>query len=672
MAPEPRIRPLAGAVLAAAIAVAAAASPAPALRLVNYNVTNYPSVLFPQRQPYFRTVFSILGADIVVTQEFTTAAGVDSFRVNVLNVLEPGQWSSAAFTNGIDTDNSFFYKSSKVTFLGQRVFYVSSDFERFVNEYRFRPVGYSSDAAEIRIYSVHLKASNTAADAAQREREATGLRDTMNHVPSGTHMIVTGDFNVYTSAELAYQKFLESQADNDGRVMDPLNPLNQTQAWHNGSSFASIHTQCPCGDNATPSRGCPAGGGFSGGGLDDRFDLCLHTYNLGDGEGLDVLASTYKAVGQDGLHYNVPITDSPTIPEGAAYATALINASDHLPIRVDIQLPAQIGTAATLAFGTVIVGGPASQNLSISNPATVPADELDYSFTAPAGFGAPGGSFALNAGDPAALHAITMSTASAGTPAGNLGIASDDPDHATTLVALSGTVLDHAQASLDSTAALLADTLDFGDHASGEFTTGLARVHNRGYGALQARLSVSAGAITGGAGRFSIVGGFSPALVAGVAQSYTLAFDDNGATQDSTYFATLTFTSADEPLPGATSQPDLVVTLRARRTSGVVAVGDRGTVPSATRLYAPFPNPLTRASTLRFDLARAAQVRLEVFDLRGRRVAMVADRALDPGRYGLDWNARDAGGGPLGAGLYFVRLSGPGLETQSARLAIVR
>jgi hypothetical protein len=265
-----------------------------------------------------------------------------------------------------------------------------------------------------------------------------------------------------------------------------------------------------------------------------------------------------------------------------------------------------------------------------------------------------------------------MSTAAPGSPAGNLSIASDDPDHATTLVALSGTVFDHAQASLDSSAALLGDTLDFGDHDAGSFATLLARVHDLGYDPLQARLSVSGGAIAGGASRFSIVGGFSPALVAGVAQSYTLAFDDTGATQDSAYHATLTFTSADESLPGATSQPNLVATLRARRTSGVVAVAGRDSVPGETRLYAPFPNPFSRTSTLRFDLARASRVRLEVFDLHGRRVATVADRAFDPGRHSLDWNARDGSGGALGAGLYFIRLSGSGLETRSARLAIVR
>src|SRR5262249_58932517 len=93
------------------------------------------------------------------------------------------------------------------------------------------------------------------------------------------------------------------------------------------------------------------------------------------------------------------------------------------------------------------------------------------------------------------------------------------------------------------------------NHPAGGFGTLDTRVHNRGYGSLRARLSLSGGAITGGAARFSIVGGFSPALIAGVGRSFTVAFDDNGATPDSTFNATLTLPTPDEPPPRALSQP---------------------------------------------------------------------------------------------------------------------
>lgn len=158
MAPEPRFRRLVGALFAAAIT--AAASPWHALRLVNYNVTNYPSVLLAQRQPHFRTILAPLGAEIVSCQEFQSQAGVNSFLNNVLNVIEPGQWLAAPFFNGFDTDNALFYKPSRVQFLGGWAWTPPEPSPlRLVNVYRLKPVGYSDASAELRIFSQHLKAS---------------------------------------------------------------------------------------------------------------------------------------------------------------------------------------------------------------------------------------------------------------------------------------------------------------------------------------------------------------------------------------------------------------------------------------------------------------------------------------------------------------------------------
>src|SRR5262249_7703244 len=117
MAPVPsRARALRALVLAV-FASAALAPAAHALRIVDYNITNYPSVNFPAPQPSFRTIFAPLNADVVVCQEVRSQAGVDSFRTNVLNVNEPGQWASATFFDGNDTDNALFYKPANVQVL---------------------------------------------------------------------------------------------------------------------------------------------------------------------------------------------------------------------------------------------------------------------------------------------------------------------------------------------------------------------------------------------------------------------------------------------------------------------------------------------------------------------------------------------------------------------------
>lgn len=644
----------------AAFVALLSAAPAHALRVVDYNILNYPGSSGPARAPYYQTILAPLGADVIVTGEMSSPTSVTEFKSEVLDVMEPGQWAAATFVDGNDTDAGFFYRTATVQFLEQGSFYPDSPADlRLVHVYHVRPVGYTAAAAELWIYAMHLKASDTSADEFKRYTEAIGVRGQMEaNLPVGVRALILGDMNFYRSTDRGYKKFIQDTLGNIGRTYDVL----PAGTWHDGASFAPIHTQSPCLSGTCAS-------GAATGGLDDRFDFILPTYSLVTGQGLALLPGTMKPVGNDGLHFNLNITDPPTIPEGAAYATALKLASDHLPVRVDLQVPAEITADAALAFGSVIVGAPTqSRNLTVNDPAVAPADSLNCTFSAPAGFGAPG-PLAVAAGG-SALTGVTMSAASTGLKTGNLTISSDAPDNPTTLVSLSGTVLDHAQASLDSLGAVVADTLDFGEQRADGFAPLLAAVFDRDYKKLRARLSVSAAQITGGDGHFSIAG-FSPTLIAGTAGRWSVQFDATGATVDSTYEATLTFTSADEPLPGATAQPDLQCLLSARvRADSAVAVGPA--LPTSTRLYAPVPNPLRSGATLRFDLATATSARLEVFDLSGRRVAVIADREFTPGRYNLRWDGRGDARGALGPGLYFVRLTTRGLPPQTVRLAVIR
>jgi hypothetical protein len=234
-------------------------------------------------------------------------------------------------------------------------------------------------------------------------------------------------------------------------------------------------------------------------------------------------------------------------------------------------------------------------------------------------------------------------------------------------------VLDHAQASLDSGSVVVSgETIDFGSHASGDFPSMMARVHNVNYSSTRARLAVNGYTITGGDGRFSLGGPAFPALVSDVGETWTLQFNDAGATPDQSYDATLTFACADEPLPGAAAQPDLVVALHAQVTSGSVAVPRDPSLPTVTRLHTPSPNPVSQQTVLAFDLARPANVRLDVHDLNGRRVATIAEGTMPAGRFQYPWDARGTSGSNLGSGLYFVRLTVAGEPAMLARLAIIR
>lgn len=76
-------------------------------------------------------------------------------------------------------------------------------------------------------------------------------------------------------------------------------------------------------------------------------------------------------------------------------------------------------------------------------------------------------------------------------------------------------------------------------------------------------------------------------------------------------------------------------------------------------LAPPSPNPFQGSAAIRFGLARAGQVQLELFDAAGRRVRSLASGVLSPGTHVALWDGRDQQGGRVSAGLYFVRLVTP-------------
>jgi hypothetical protein len=92
--------------------------------------------------------------------------------------------------------------------------------------------------------------------------------------------------------------------------------------------------------------------------------------------------------------------------------------------------------------------------------------------------------------------------------------------------------------------------------------------------------------------------------------------------------------------------------------TGAASVADGTTV---TFLAQNAPNPATAGgtTTIRFGLARGGAVALDVFDPQGRRVRRLASGAFPAGLHQAAWDGRDDHGAPLGAGLYFYRLSTP-------------
>jgi hypothetical protein len=95
-------------------------------------------------------------------------------------------------------------------------------------------------------------------------------------------------------------------------------------------------------------------------------------------------------------------------------------------------------------------------------------------------------------------------------------------------------------------------------------------------------------------------------------------------------------------------------------------VSEAKPLPREFALNQNFPNPFNPSTTLSYDIPIATVVRLSVFDILGREVALVVEEPQDPGSYKVTFNATR-----LASGVYFCRLQAAGTAL-TRRLLLVR
>jgi hypothetical protein len=79
--------------------------------------------------------------------------------------------------------------------------------------------------------------------------------------------------------------------------------------------------------------------------------------------------------------------------------------------------------------------------------------------------------------------------------------------------------------------------------------------------------------------------------------------------------------------------------------------------PRVTSLHQNVPNPFNPTTTIKFDLARDGNVKLQVFDVAGHLVRTLADQKMAKGfNQAVTWNGLDEKGLRVPSGVYFYQL----------------
>lgn len=283
------------------------------IRVCTYDVVDFSEQTPSSRVAAIGTVLDEIMPTILVTHEMTGLAGALRFQNDVLQFVD-SRLNLGSFIDGPDSDNAIYVDTTRISVISHSV--IKTDFRNIDG---WLVVIYPTIDTLIVVGSC-LKSGDDSASRSQRAAEAINIHLFCKAFDGVYPYIVAGNLNVYSSAEPAYQTLI---ANEPGQLVDPI---NRPGAWHNNDAYADIHTQATH-DTASSS--------FISGGLDDRFDFVLFSPSLI----ARYAQGSYTTFGNDARHFNKSINAEPAntaVTQEVAHA--LYNASDHLPVFLDLNM----------------------------------------------------------------------------------------------------------------------------------------------------------------------------------------------------------------------------------------------------------------------------------------------------------------------------------------------
>lgn len=436
---------------------------------------------------------------------------------------------------------------------------------RYADRWRLRLLGYDSPDASFYIYSSHLKASQGSSNALQRLQGVQAIRADADTLPPGTHIIFGGDFNFYHNQESGYLYFLTP---GNAQAIDPLG----TDTW-SGPSNAIKHSQSPRMVQA---------GGLVGGGMNNRFDFLLNTAALHDGAGLSIIPGSYRSLGNDGQHYDKAINDGnnfyypSNIQLSNFIAKSLHDASDHVPVVVDYQIPARMSALVSPAsLGRIIQGADVAVNFYVQNSAQyvntpLGAEGLVFSAIGSGGIGGQAYGQAYATQDMVS-GSLPVNTFHVGPLTGSVTFFSPNEAVQPQQIVrnVTATVVRPAAASFSADTLMQQLSIDISCEPDTGLHTIHIPVHNYQYDTLQALLNLNA--VDGLTAPFAYVSGLAQNIGD---EPVELVFSlDTNDLPDGHYQTHLVIHTSDEPLPGA-AQSELHLTLSALVGDAAACTGD--------------------------------------------------------------------------------------------------
>ena len=283
-----------------------------------------------------RTLLDYVKPDIFTVCEFgATQQLLNDFLRHNLNINGVDYWQSDNIINyaGSNIINHIFYDSRKLGLSKHIALRTQPRDTDFYELYLKTPSLAAGDTIKLVCIVAHPKAG-MGYEANRRALMQVAMDYVNQHYPTD-NVLIMGDFNMYGASESGYRLLTQTYSNPAICFMDPVSFVGGVGEWNNNSQFAAFHTQ----STRSYSEEC-----FSGGGLDDRFDFILmadeimFSYNH-----LRYVQGSYRAIGNDGHHFNMSVDQGSNTSVPAEIAEALFDGSDHLPVTMKIAVDVHLG-----------------------------------------------------------------------------------------------------------------------------------------------------------------------------------------------------------------------------------------------------------------------------------------------------------------------------------------
>jgi endonuclease/exonuclease/phosphatase family metal-dependent hydrolase len=304
-----------------------------------YNLLYYPSGDPQNREDILKDILDTYQPDIFTVCELETEVGADEILTQSIQSSRPN-FARATFINNQSNQNAdnqlnqmVYYNTDKFI-LESQVTHIT--YVRDIMQYTLllKTVDQATNPIRIEYFVTHFKSSDGNANKNIRLDMANVFTAVLESLDPDAYVVFSGDFNLYTSSEPAYQEILD--VTNDIVMIDPINDNSVLQSWSNDTpTYTAMHTQ------ATRVYQQNGNGAYSG--LDDRFDFSFISENLTTSTELFYVDGTYDAYGNNKNCYNLDISDqSCTGTYTQSLRDNLYLMSDHLPVVMELFTPQNI------------------------------------------------------------------------------------------------------------------------------------------------------------------------------------------------------------------------------------------------------------------------------------------------------------------------------------------